>query len=57
MRAEELPEPAKYMLLALYVAKRPLDRLRLTAIMIKLAEAFPSLKRALGSRSSRSPQR
>ena len=57
MRAEELPEPARYMLLALYVAKRPLDRLRLTAIMIKLAEAFPSLKRALGSRSSRSPQR
>jgi len=57
MRAEELPEPARYMLMALYVAKRPLDRLRLTAIMIKLAEAFPSLKRALGPRSSRSPQR
>ena len=47
MRAEELPEPAKYMLMALYVAKKPLDRLRLTAIMIKLAKAFPGLKRAL----------
>ena len=54
MRAEELPEPAKYMLIALYAAKKPLDRLRLTAIMIKLAEVFPSLKRALGPRS-RSP--
>lgn len=42
MEPEALPEPAKYMLMALYAARRPLDRLPL--VMTKLSEAIPGLK-------------